>query len=94
MHDYLAVMPASTLANLAIPTQVNPFAEIPSYDTVNFNVNWDKIAGSNFDAALFVTNLLDEEYYTFVAGQYVSTAFEYRQLARPRMVGGRLRYNF
>jgi iron complex outermembrane recepter protein len=93
-HDYLAVMPAATLAELAVPGRVNPFAEIPSYETVNLSVNWDKIAGSNFDAAVFATNLFDEEYYTFVAGQFVSSAFDYRALARPKMFGGRLRYRF
>ncbi len=89
---YFAVMPLPTLTSP--PSTYNPYAEIPGYGTLNLNLNWNGIAGSSFDASVFATNVLDEEYWTFVAGQYFSTAYEYRQLGRPKMIGGRLRYNF
>lgn len=92
--EYLAVMPASSLAALASPSQVNPFAEIPAHETVNLNLNWNNIAGAPVDGAIFVTNLFDEEYYSFVAGQYVSSGFEYRAIGQPFMAGARLRYRF
>ncbi len=93
-YEYYAVMPASTLAALEVPSQVNPYALIPDYGTLNLNLNWNRIAGSGFDVGIFATNVLEEDYWTFVAGQYVSTGFEYRQVGRPRMIGGRIRYNF
>jgi iron complex outermembrane recepter protein len=91
-HEYFAVMPLPTLTSPA--NAFNPHAEVPSFGILNLNVNWNEIVGSKFDASIFVTNALDEEYWTFVAGQYVSSGYEYRQLRRPMMVGGRLRYSF
>ncbi len=73
---------------------VTPYATIPSYELLNLNLNWNSIAGTRMDAALFATNALEEEYYTFVSGQYNSTGFEARGVGQPRMVGARLRYNF
>ncbi len=91
--EYLALMPYNK--DPSLPGAVrNPYAEVPSFETVNLNVNWGHIGGSNVDGAIFVTNLLDEEYYTFVAGQYSSSGFEYRQLGRPMTAGLRLRYSF
>ena len=73
---------------------LNPYAKVPSFETVNLNLNWSHIAGSDLDGSIFVTNLVSEKYYTYVAGQYSSSGFDYRSLGRPLTVGMRLRYNF
>ncbi len=72
----------------------SPFAELPSYEIVNFNANWRSIFGSGFDAGLFVTNAFDEEYFNYVPGNYSGVGIEVASVGVPRMVGGKLRYNF
>jgi iron complex outermembrane receptor protein len=72
----------------------SPYALLPDYDVLNLNMNWIGIMGSNFDASLFMTNALDEEYTTYVAGLYHSMGFETRMVGTPKMWGARLRYNF
>lgn len=78
----------------AVASVVTPFYKIPSYELLNLNLNWNGILGSRVDASLFATNLLEEEYWTFVSGQYTTTGFEPRVLGQPRMYGLRLRYRF
>jgi iron complex outermembrane receptor protein len=72
----------------------SPWGKLPSYELVNFNLSWNSIVGSNFDASLFVTNAFDEEYPTYVSGLYNSLGFETRMHGMPRMWGARLRYTF
>jgi len=72
----------------------SPFGLLPDYDVLNLNLNWMGILGSSFDASLFMTNALDEEYTTYVAGLYNSMGFESRMVGTPRMWGARLRYSF
>ena len=43
---------------------VEPYGRIPSHHVINLNASWKSIAGSGFDAALFATNVTDEEYRT------------------------------
>ena len=71
----------------------SPFGRIKPSELVNFNLNWDEVAGSRFDLALFATNLLNEEYWYAVNDQS-SSGFVSRFLAEPRMYGARLRYRF
>lgn len=71
-----------------------PYGVLPSYELVNLNMNWNRILGSAFDMSLFVTNALDEEYSTYVPGNFDSIGGELQQAGIPRMVGARLRYNF
>jgi iron complex outermembrane receptor protein len=61
---------------------------------VNFNVNWNRIGESAFDASLFVTNTFDEEYQVYLAGLWSSGGFESAMTGMPRMFGARIRYNF
>ncbi len=72
----------------------SPYALLDSYEVVNLNANWKAIFGSNFDAGLFMTNALDEEYTTYVAGLYNSMGFEARMTGVPKMWGAKVRYNF
>ena len=75
--------------------QVNPLhGTLPAYSLVNTNLNWRAIAGSGFDASLFVTNLLDKEYRNGITNSWSSFGFEAEIPGEPRMYGGRLRYNF
>ncbi len=72
----------------------SPYGVLPSYELFNFNLNWRGVAGSPVDAALFVTNMFDEEYTTFVAGTWNSVGFDTRYVGQPRMYGLRVRYSF
>jgi iron complex outermembrane receptor protein len=66
---------------------------LPSYELVNLNLNWNSIAGSRVDAALFATNIANERYYTHVNDQGTS-GFVSHFLGEPRMYGVRVRVRF
>jgi len=71
------------------------YGELDSHFLVGANASWSTIAGSNFDAALFVTNLTNEEYTAYTPGLYDTFAgLEFRTTGEPRMYGARIRYNF
>lgn len=72
----------------------SPYATIPSYELVNANFNWSSVMGSPVDLSLFVTNLTNEKYRTYIVGQYSGTGIELDRVGVPRMYGARLRYNF
>lgn len=78
----------------ATSAATSPLGVMPSYDLLNFNLNWSRVAGSDFDLSLFITNLTDEEYITNVTGNYYDLGLENGQIGVPRMYGMRLRYNF
>lgn len=69
-------------------------ASLDSYELVNLNLGWKAVMGSAFDAALFVTNALGEEYATYSPGLYSSGGMEFRVVGEPRMYGARIKYNF
>jgi iron complex outermembrane receptor protein len=80
---------------LAVSETASPdYFELDGYKLVNFNVNWNRIAGSAFDASLFVTNTFNEEYQVYLAGLWSSTGFESAMTGMPRMFGARIRYSF
>jgi iron complex outermembrane receptor protein len=78
----------------AVAKATSPLAVLPSYELVDFSLNWQGIAGTPVDTALFATNLFDEEYRTVVAGNWDSLGLEVGRVGKPRMYGMRLRYNF
>jgi len=78
----------------AVTKSASAFHTIPSHQLLNLNLSWDRIMGYPVDASVFVTNVLGEEYWTFVPGTYNALGFETRVLGQPRMYGMRLRYNF
>jgi len=67
---------------------------LPSHRLVNLNVGWKQIMTSAFDASLFVTNVTDEEYATYVPGFYDQLGMEFHVVGEPRMWGARVKYNF
>ncbi len=80
---------------LAVSESASPnYYELDSYKLVNFNLNWDGIGGSAFDASLFVTNTFNEKYQVYLAGLWSVTGFESAMTGQPRMYGAGLRYNF
>jgi iron complex outermembrane receptor protein len=50
--------------------------------------------GKPVDLSLFVTNLTDEKYFTYIVGYYNAAGFDGGPLSPPRMYGARLRYRF
>jgi iron complex outermembrane receptor protein len=66
---------------------------IPSTDLLTLNLNWNAVAGSNFDVGVFATNVTGKEYYAFIPG-LGSNGLETATVGEPRMYGGRIRYHF
>ena len=71
-----------------------PFGVVPSYNLLNLNINWRKVAGYPVDLSAFVTNVTNERYLTFTGGGWNSTGAEYVGLGMPRMFGVRARVSF
>ena len=46
------------------------------------------------DVGLFVTNVADKHYYSYVPGLYGTIGVETANLGLPRFFGGRIRYTF
>jgi iron complex outermembrane receptor protein len=70
-------------------------AHLPSFNTLNLNLNWDSVGGKPVDLSLFATNVTDEKYYTFATDLYDSAlGFVSKVQGQPRMYGVRLRYRF
>jgi iron complex outermembrane receptor protein len=65
----------------------------PSYDLVNFNLNWEKPFASPVDLQVFVTNAFDKRYYE-ARSLSGSRGFTSRYYGDPRMYGARVRYTF
>jgi len=71
------------------------YGEVGSHKLIGMNLGWMAIAGSAFDASIYVTNLTDEKYVTYVPGLYDTFAgLEFRSTSEPRMYGARVRYSF
>ncbi len=85
----------ATLTSDLDPVHGTPYGELDQRKLVNMNVNWKGIFRSGFDASVFVTNLTQQKYTTYVAGMYQTTAgIESRVVGEPRMAGIRVKYNF
>ena len=83
-----------TFIDSSLATTVGPYGTIPSHHLVNLNATWKAIASSAFDAALFATNVTNEEYRNMVNGLWDAAGAEFGTVGEPRMVGARLKYNF
>jgi iron complex outermembrane receptor protein len=67
---------------------------IQGYDLINLRLDWNGIAGSDFDAALFVTNAADTVYKTRVSGLYNIFGVAGASYGEPRIFGVELHYRF
>ena len=70
------------------------FDTVPSRNLLNLNLNWKEVGGSNFDIALFATNVLDKHYYTFFGPLLGSTGLATGAVGEPMMFGMRVRAHF
>jgi iron complex outermembrane receptor protein len=73
---------------------VSPRTRLPGYALVNGRLSWKEIKGTNFSAALFGENLLDQEY--FVGGMQLAVALGHNGavVGKPRTYGVELSYAF
>lgn len=73
---------------------VAPRTKLPGYELVNARLSWKNIQDSNFSAALFAQNLLNEEY--FVGGMQLAVALGHNAavVGQPRMYGVELGFEF
>ncbi|MFT3967530.1 MAG: TonB-dependent receptor [Sphingobium sp.] len=65
---------------------------LPPQDNLNLNLNWNAVAGSPVDLALFATNVTKEKFYVYTTGS--SFGWDAAVLNQPRMWGARLKYHF
>lgn len=70
------------------------YCRLPSRRLVSLSAGWKAIAGSPFDATLFVNNARDEEVTAYVPGLFSQVGSEYRSVGEPRMYGAKLKYSF
>ena len=73
---------------------IQQLGTLPSLDLLNLNFDWKSIWGSPMDVGLFVTNVADKHYYTYVPGLYGTIGAETANLGLPRFFGARIRYSF
>jgi len=85
------VYTSSQVASTATALQ---FQRLPSSNLLNLNLNWNNIAGAPIDAALFMTNVTNEEFPMAVANAWNSYGYESAIVNEPRMYGFRLKYRF
>jgi len=78
----------------ATASSSSPFALFDPYSLLNLNLNWTSIFQAPLDLSVFATNVLDEEYMTFIGGTYNVLGFESRNVGSPRTIGARLKYRF
>ncbi|MCX7864518.1 MAG: TonB-dependent receptor, partial [Novosphingobium sp.] len=67
---------------------------LPSTSLLNLNLTWKSVAQSDFDLAVFATNVTNEKYRVATAGALPATGGEFILVGEPRMYGVRIRYNF
>jgi iron complex outermembrane recepter protein len=77
-----------------ISARSKAYGTLAKRNLLNLNMDWKTIAGSPFDAALFMTNATNEKITTYVPGTYETLNAEFRVVGEPRMYGARVRYNF
>jgi iron complex outermembrane recepter protein len=78
----------------AAATSATPYAVLDDFALLNLNLNWMSLFDFPLDLAVFATNVLDEEYATYISGTYNVLGIETRGMGLPRQIGARLRYNF
>ncbi|CAN5228310.1 TonB-dependent receptor [soil metagenome] len=69
------------------------FSQIAPYDLVSADVSWEKVAGTGLDLKVFVSNLLDKQYFSPLFHN-VQLGISTRAPGKPRSVGVQARYRF
>ena len=64
------------------------------YGLLGLNIQWQNVAGSNFDLGAFATNLTNEKYIISSQGVSYQNGFNSYIYGEPRMYGMSLRYHF
>ena len=64
------------------------------YGLLSLNVQWQNVAGSNFDLSAFANNLTNEKYIISSQGASFQSGFNSYIYGEPRMYGLSLRYHF
>lgn len=80
-----------TAANVATATEV---ANVDAYSVWNLRTDWRGIMGSAFDAAIYVDNVLDEEYIMGGLNVMDSGGYAAFHYGAPRTVGASVKYSF
>ncbi|WP_169805653.1 TonB-dependent receptor [Novosphingobium rosa] len=73
---------------------VAPDTRLPGYALINARLDWTKILGTQFSAALFATNLANKAYYVGGLSQSVSLGENAAAPGRPRMYGVEVKVAF
>src|SRR5262249_15797870 len=76
----------------SVSSQSSGLYTLPEEKLLNLNLNWGWIAGLPLDAAIFATNVTEEEFHVFTTG--ASFGFDSLIVNEPRMYGARLKYRF
>jgi iron complex outermembrane receptor protein len=77
-----------------VNTDLTPLQTIPSFQTLDANVELDGIAGHPFDLSFFITNITNNVVNMGGTGAYSSLGITTRGIPDPQMYGFRLRYRF
>jgi iron complex outermembrane recepter protein len=81
-------------ANYGRTLQQDPGSVAPGYTLVHGRVDWRNVGGHPVDLSLFVRNIFDKTYVTYVAPLYSIFGFNTAQYGEPRTAGIELRYRF
>ena len=70
------------------------YEEVAAYALLNLRVDALDLAGSGFDASIFVTNATNKVYVTRLSEAYMASGTAGVTYGEPRIIGGQLRYRF
>jgi iron complex outermembrane receptor protein len=73
---------------------ITPGTKIKGYTTVALRLNWDKIMGSKFSAAVYAKNVTDKLYYSSGYVEGGSGGFNTVIVGEPRTIGGEVSFKF
>lgn len=73
---------------------ITPGTRIKGYTTLALRLNWDKIAGSRFSAAVFARNVTDKLFYSSGYVEGGSGGFNTVIVGEPRTIGGEVSVKF
>ena len=93
-YGKLSVSTTYTYQSKQLTSSLGPYEDVPAYGLLNFNLDWESVFQSPFDAEFFMTNVTDGYYSTYQTDLISALGFASRLLGEPRMFGGRLRYHF